>query len=159
PDRFARFVAVTDRIAAACAARPACVVIDDVHAANTGTLLLVRFLARSLRRLPLLLVLAARSREPAADTPAARLLGEIRAESTPLLLRRFDLAETLTFLDDHGLGGLDAELSLALFKVTGGHPLFLRRVAALGPPDGSQVLPSGLHAAIEQGFGRLSAAT
>jgi hypothetical protein len=51
PDRFARFAAVTDRLAEACARAPACLVIDDVHAADAGTLLLVRFMARSLPRL------------------------------------------------------------------------------------------------------------
>ena len=159
PDRFARFVAVSDRIAEACAASPTCLVIDDLHAADVGTLLLVRFLARSLRRLPLLLVLTARTGEPAAGSPEARLLDEIRTESTPFVLRQFDLDETLAFLECHGLGELGLDLALALYMVTGGHPLFLRRIAALGPPDAAQTLPSGLQVAIEQGLARLTPAT
>jgi tetratricopeptide (TPR) repeat protein len=158
PDRFARFAAVTDRIAGACADAPACLVVDDVHAADAGTLLLVRFLARSLRRLPLLVVLAARSGVPDPATPQARVLDDLRAEGLPLVLGQFDREETLAFLDDHGLGGLDPDLSLALYRVTGGHPLFLRRIAALGPPDPDRALPDGLDVAIGEALGRVGPA-
>lgn len=53
PERFLRFKAVADRLAEMCRATPACLVIDDIHAADMGTLLLARFVARSLHRVPL----------------------------------------------------------------------------------------------------------
>ena len=156
--RFARFVAVTKSIGEACARNPACLIVDDVHAADAGTLLLTRFVARSLHRLPLLVVLSTRSGEPADDGTEARLLAEIESEAMPIVLRRFDLDETTTFLAAHDLQSVPAELSLTLFRVTGGHPLFLRRIAALGPSADATALPQGLQVAIDQAVTGLSPA-
>jgi hypothetical protein len=150
PDRFARFQAVTERLAVACRRTPLCVVIDDVHAADVGSLLLTRFVARSRHRLPIVLVLSRRPGEPAGDSAAAALLEEIEREAVPIVLRRFDLAETKDFLAGHGMAGLEADLVLALLRVTGGNPLFLRRIAALGAPDRMRSLPAGVHAAIDR---------
>ncbi len=87
---------------------------------------------------------------------AAALLDEIEREAVPVVLRRFDLGETSAFLATHGMEGLDPGLVLALLRVTGGNPLFLRRIAALGAPDPARSLPAGVHAAIEQAVTDLS---
>jgi hypothetical protein len=50
-------------------------------------------------------------------------------------------------------------LFLVLLRVTGGNPLFLRRVAALGAPGPAQPVPAGLRAAIDEAFQRLEPAT
>lgn len=152
-DLFARFVAVTDQIARSSALEPICLVIDDVHAADVETLLLVRFLARCLHQLPVLLVLTVRSGGDDDDRERARLLDEIQGEATPLLLRRFDLAETTAFLQGHGLGDLDPALTRTLFDLTRGHPALLRRVAAGWPGTAES---SGLHIAVEHAVARLS---
>jgi tetratricopeptide (TPR) repeat protein len=153
-DRFARFAAVTDRLAEACARAPVCLVVDDVHAADAGTLLLIRFVARSLGRLPLALVLSRRRHEPAGGTEA-RLLDEIEGEATAVALHPFDPAEATAFLSAHGLDGIAPDLVAAVVRVTGGHPLFLQRVAALGPPRPGEALPSGVRTAIDQARDRL----
>ena len=49
PERFARFSAVADRLREAAVEQPLMLVIDDVHAADAGTLLLVRFVAAHAR--------------------------------------------------------------------------------------------------------------
>lgn len=157
PDRFARFTAVTDRLAEACARTPVCLVIDDVHGADAGALLLTRFVARSLSRLPLLLVLSRRNDEPAAGSAEARMLDELERDGTSILLGSFDLAETTAFLAQHGLGPLDDELVTTLFGVTGGHPLFLRRIIqTIGDPGAEPMLPAGLQVAIEHALLRLT---
>jgi len=158
PDRFARFGAVTERLAEACERTPACLVVDDIHAADVGTLLLTRFVTRSLHRLSLTVVLSRRSGEPGDAGHAGHLLDEIEREAVPVVLRPFDLDETVSFLASHGLQHLDSELVLTVLRVTGGNPLFLRRVAALGAAaaDG---LPDGLSAAIDQAWRGLSPAT
>ena len=150
PDRFARFRAVTERLASACRGRPLCLLIDDVHGADVGSLLLTRFVARSLHHLRVVLVLSRRTGEPDGGGTAAALLDEIEREALPVVLRRFDLEETRAFLAVHGMAELDPELMVALLRVTAGNPLFLRRIAALGPPDRMRSLPAGVHAAIEQ---------
>jgi tetratricopeptide (TPR) repeat protein len=158
PDRFARFRAVTDRLAAACGRAPVCLVVDDLHAADAGTLLLVRFVTRSLDRLPLALVVTRRTGEPMPGSAEAGLLDEVEREAMPVVLRRFDLAETAAFLSGHAgsSGRVDPDLSLTLQRVTGGNPLFLRRVAALGVADRRERLPAGVHLAIEEALVRLS---
>jgi predicted ATPase len=100
--RFARFAAVTDRLAAATHQSAVCVVIDDVHAADAGTLLLLRFVIRSLPLLRLALVLSRRPDQPDPGTFEARLLDDIETEATPVVLGGFDLAATAAFLAAHG---------------------------------------------------------
>jgi tetratricopeptide (TPR) repeat protein len=157
-DRFARFVMVTERLAATCRSAPVCLIIDDIHAVDVGTLLLTRFVARSLYRLRLVLVLTRRSGEPAAATSEAQLLAEIESEGTPLSLGRFELDETTTFLAIHGFDALDPHLVLTLHRVTNGHPLFLRRITAMRSPVRPGSLPGGLRMAIDQAFSSLSPA-
>ena len=64
--------------------------------------------------------------------PRTPMLAEIEREAIPVVLHHFDLDEATTFLADQGLRQLAPDLVLALLKVTGGNPLFLRRIAALG---------------------------
>lgn len=154
-DRFARFAAVTDAVGSACRRAPACIVIDDIHAAGADTLLLMRFVARSLTRLPLTLVLSRRRGQPAGEGLEARLTDEIESEAIPIVLRHFDIDETTTFLASQGLRNLAPDLVLALLRVTGGNPLFLRRIAALGAPDPQSALPEGLRVAIDEALSRL----
>ncbi len=157
-DRFARFSAIVEALGAADRA-PACVVIDDIHAADAGTLLLTRFVARAIHGLPLALIVSQRSGEPPDEGLAAHLLAEIEREAMPIVLHHFDLDEATTFLADQGLRGLERDLVLALLKVTGGNPLFLRRIAALGAPDPHRALPAGLRVAIDQALATLSPQT
>ena len=156
PDRFARFAAITDLLAAITSDRPGFLVVDDAHAADAGALLLARFVARSLRHLPLVMVLTHRTgTADGTSSDAARLLDEVESEAIPLLLRRFDQAETTEFLTTQGVHDADPALLSAVHKVTGGNPLFLRRIAALGPLD-DDALPTALHSAIDQALDRLA---
>ncbi|MCK9923923.1 AAA family ATPase [Frankia sp. AgPm24] len=124
-ERFARFRAVADLLARAIDGTPTMVVIDDLQAADEGTLLLTRFVGRVLGRAPLLVVLARRpggrpgeaargveaggkageTVEEPDDSDQARLLADLEGDAVVLPLRRFDLADTAAFLTAHGLGG------------------------------------------------------
>ena len=64
-DRFSAFQALFDRLRTVCDGRPAVVMIDDLHAGGEDVMLLTQFVARSLHRVPLLVVGAWRSRRPA----------------------------------------------------------------------------------------------
>jgi predicted ATPase len=155
-DRFVRFQAVTDHMAEACAGSPVCLVVDDAHAADPAALLLARFIARSLPHLALTLVLTCRS-GGADDPDSARLLAEIEADAVPIVLRPFGPEETTAFLDVNGLAGLDASVKSAVHGMTGGNPLSLRRVAALGTRGtDAGALPAGIHTAIDMALARLS---
>ncbi len=64
------------------AARPRVLVIEDMHWADVGTIDFVRYLARRVHELPLLLVLSHRDEALDAGHPLARLLGELPAAHT-----------------------------------------------------------------------------
>jgi tetratricopeptide (TPR) repeat protein len=152
-DRFARFAAVGRRVAEACEHAQVLLVLDDVHRADGGALLLARFLIRTLDRLPLLVLLTRRTEPATAGQEVEQLLEDVQGDATVLPLRRFDLHETTAFLAAHGVGGPDRGLALTLLRVTGGNPLFLARAVTLDDPA-----PSGLERvehAIAGAFGRL----
>ena len=154
PERFSRFLAISDRLAEACANSPTYLVIDDLHAADPGAVLLTGFLAKSLHRLPLVLVLTRRpeQRTDVAETP---LLAELEREAIPLVLRHFEPDETRAYLTAHGLARLDSTLAMAIHRITDGNPLFLRRLVALGAADRAGGLPDGLRDAIDRSLRQL----
>ncbi|HXM53777.1 MAG TPA: ATP-binding protein [Candidatus Dormibacteraeota bacterium] len=157
PERFARFVAVGERLAAACAGSPVCLVLDDLHAADPGALLLTRFVASLLDRLPLVLLVTRRPAGPGLDPVAARLLDQLETAGTLLVLRGFDLQETGSLVSAWG-GDLDADLLSAVQRVTRGSPLVLRRLLDRGAPLSAQTLPNGLQAAVADEVRRLGPA-
>ncbi len=160
PERFGRFAALADRLIDACAEHPTMVVIDDIHAADPGTLLLARFFARSLDRVPFVLVAARRPTPEGGNgnvEPAvARLLAEIERDATTLVLRRFDVAETAAFLAACGCDDLDRTLVLTLVRVSGGLPLHLARVLSVAKECDGVV---GVEQAIGAALGDLAPAT
>jgi tetratricopeptide (TPR) repeat protein len=85
-------------------------------------MLLARFIARTLARHPLVLLLA--SRPTGAEPPWK--------DNDAILVRLgpFDLAETEAFVRSRGAPALDAEELRTLHELTGGHPLHLRHVVA-----------------------------
>jgi tetratricopeptide (TPR) repeat protein len=130
PERFARFLAVAERVREAAAEQPLMLVIDDVHAADAGTLLLVRFVARTLDRARLLVLLLRRDAMP--DDPAiAAIVDSVEREATVLSLSPFDLRETIALLSASS-SDLDPSTVATLTRVTGGNPLLLTRAIASG---------------------------
>ncbi|WP_433186940.1 ATP-binding protein [Actinoallomurus sp. CA-150999] len=156
PERFARFAAVGEELARACDASPVLVVIDDIHVADPGAVLLARFLARALARRPLTLVFT-RRHGAGGRSPAAGLLAELEEQAASLTLRPLDVDETDLFLRSYGYRDVDPDLRRTLWRLTGGNPLFLHRVIALGPADpvGGRLPPEDVRAAIVQAVDRL----
>ncbi|SEG23176.1 AAA ATPase domain-containing protein [Nonomuraea solani] len=135
-ERFAGFTAVAQALRTA--GGPALIVIDDAHAADSGTLLLARFLARALPATPLVLVLACRDD-----------VGLLDEAALVVRLGPFSVTETAAFLDVNGHVPLKAGLLETVHRITRGNPLFLRRVSALGPPDATQA-PDSVRTAVRQ---------
>ncbi|WP_328475921.1 AAA family ATPase [Actinoplanes sp. NBC_00393] len=119
PERFARFSAIEELLGARA---PLLVVVDDVHAADAGTLLLTRFLARDVARRPMMMLLARR------DTTPDPLSG---VADTLISLSGLDLAETEALLRTRW-ARIEPGLLATVHRITGGHPLHLRRVMAVG---------------------------
>jgi hypothetical protein len=125
PERFARFTAILRILDTASARAPLLVVVDDIHAADASALLLVRFVARSVPWRPILLLLT--RRDAAAAEP------DLDDETIPVTLGGLDRADTGALARAWG-EPIDDDLLTTLFRVTGGHPLHLRRVMAVGGP-------------------------
>ena len=147
PERFARFSAVADRLREASAAQPLMLIVDDVHAADAGTLLLVRFVARTLDRAPLLVLLLRRDVVP--DDPAiAEIVDSVEREATVLPLAPFDLRETIALLSASS-ADLDPSTVATLTRVTGGNPLLLSRAIASGGTEaGDGAVTSAISGAV-----------
>jgi hypothetical protein len=151
--RFRWLAGVAGVIAAACADRPTCVVVDDIHAADADALLLTRLVGRALSRVALLLVLTRRSDAPDATGEAQRLIEDIEADALPVVLPPLGLDEARALLP------VDDELAGVAWRLTGGRPRALHRVAALGRPAASEDgVPAGLRLAVDEAVDQLSAA-
>jgi hypothetical protein len=132
PERFARFAAVAELLAEVRARTPTMVVIDDVHQADESALLLTRFLAGTLDRLPLVVVLTRRRSPAEGGEPAEALLGELQRDATTIPLRPFDVHDIATLLSVHGQPGTDQETAGTLLRISGGSPLYLARAVERG---------------------------
>src|SRR5207247_10910075 len=99
-----------------CPPPPVCLLLDDRHAADPGALLLTRFVARALDRLPLVMLTTRRTGGSEPDAAASRLLGELEGEAMLMVLRSFELHETSSFVSAHG-GVLDMDLLAAVQQV------------------------------------------
>ncbi|MDN3356336.1 AAA family ATPase [Actinomadura sp. DC4] len=154
PERFARFAAIGAELARACDDSPVLVVIDDVHVADPGAVLLARFLARDLARRPLVLVFTRRQEENGRPSTAG-LLTELEDQARSLTVRPLDAEETELFLRSRGYRDVDPDLRHTLWRLTGGNPLFLHRVIALGPATGGRLPPADVREAIAQALDRL----
>ncbi len=129
-------------------------VIEDAHWADGATLDLLRFLARRIDALPVLLVVSYRDDEIGPTHPLALLLGDV---ATTAAVTRIGLeplsGDAVTQLAAGS--GVNAEV---LYRLTGGNPFFVTEVLAAGPDalhDGG--LPRSVSEAVAGRFARLSA--
>ncbi len=129
-------------------------VIEDVHWADGATLDLVRFLARRVTTLRLVLLISFRDDELPATHPLAVTLGDLA--NYPAVSRIELAALTLPAVATLAAGsGLNAE---QLHQVTGGNPFFVTEVLAGGPAALTRKgLPRSISEAVCGRLGRLSA--
>jgi tetratricopeptide (TPR) repeat protein len=153
PERFTRFAALAELITESRSHVPTMVVIDDAHYADESALLLTRFLADTLDRLPLVLVLVRRPSPPTAGESAEAMLGALQRDAVTVPLRPFDLDDTAALLAAHGAPDPDLAEATALLRVTGGSPLHLTRAVERGWTDSS---PATLEHAVADAIDRLS---
>jgi DNA-binding CsgD family transcriptional regulator/tetratricopeptide (TPR) repeat protein len=123
-DQHEIFAAVLD----ALRARPRVLVVEDLHWGDEATLDLVRFLARRIAGLPLLLVLSFRD-ALGVDHPLSPVLGDLVSapDARRLQLTPLSRAAVAALLDGHGLDVADVH------RRTGGNPFFVSQI--LAQPD------------------------
>ncbi len=125
PERFARFRAVSQAVGVVAAGRPVAIVLDDAHHVDAGALLLARFVVRTLRNAPLLVIVASRPHAGAtADT-----LAEAARDGILVDLAGLDVDEVGALVASAGGGGPD-RLGPALHALTAGNPFLLHEALA-----------------------------
>jgi DNA-binding CsgD family transcriptional regulator len=105
---------------------PVVLIVEDIHWADSGTLDLLRFLARRIEPTRSLLLVTFRDDEPARGQPVRRLLGDLATASgvERLALSPLSAAAVATLA---ARSELDAAM---LYQQTGGNPFFVTEVLA-----------------------------
>ena len=129
-------------------------VIEDAHWADGATLDLLRFLARRIGSLPLLLVVTYRDDELHAQHPLAAALGDVASCAAVSRIGLAPLSRDAVAVLAAGRG-VNAD---QLHRITGGNPFFVTEVLAAGPDAlASNALPRSVSDAVGGRLARLSA--
>lgn len=106
--------------------KPALLVIEDVHWADTATLDLIRFLARRIARVPALILITYRDEEVDARSPMRNLLGEAPAGSVErMALAALSLEAVSSLAATRGRRGEE------LFALTAGNAFLVTEALAV----------------------------
>ncbi|MDX6613523.1 MAG: eukaryotic-like serine/threonine-protein kinase [Blastocatellia bacterium] len=144
-ERFRFFEAVTQMFARLAQPRGLLFYLDDLHWADSGTLLLLGHLMRNLREERVLIVASYRDTELDRAHPLAKALVDWNRErwTTRIVLKRFGPEETraqITALLDENISG---DFSAAVYRETEGNPFFVEEVMKALIEQGSVRRESG----------------
>ena len=134
--RFALFSAITSFWRNAAKATALVLVLDDLHVADRPSLVLLRFAARELRDVPVLLIGTYRDGEVRTEHDRARVIAEIGREATSLPLRGLSEAETGELVEATARRPIVPASVAALHRATGGNPFFLDELVRLLMAEG-----------------------
>jgi hypothetical protein len=161
--RFRLWRAVTALVHEAARAKPALLVLDDLHAADQSSLSLLHFLARQLRPMRVLVLASYRDVEARMDVATGDLLSRIGREGTTLSLTRLDRAASARFVHER-VGAVASDVETRVYDRSQGNPLFLEEMVRLWNEQGDEaiaegVVPSGVRDVIRQRLDRVAAET
>jgi len=136
--RFSLFDAVVEFLRNASQGRPLLLVLDDLHAADAPSLLLLRFLTRELGSIRMLLLAAYRDVDPIPEAPLTELLAEVAREPVTRRLPLGGLSEreVAEYVELTASGIASSELVAGLHEETAGNPLFVGEIVRLLSADG-----------------------
>jgi DNA-binding SARP family transcriptional activator len=131
--RFRLFHAVAELLRNASEERPIVLVLDDLHAADTPSLLLLRFLARELGSMRVLLLAALRDVDPIPDEPLTEMLAAVTREPTTRRISLTGLSEhdVAAYLELTAAQIASDEFAAELHAETEGNPLFVAETVRL----------------------------
>jgi tetratricopeptide (TPR) repeat protein len=162
--RFYLFDAITGLLRRAASAQPLLLVLDDLHAADDPSLLLLQFLARDLRGARLLVVGTYRDLMSERPLGIGEAVGELVREGQLINLRGLGRDEVRSLMEVlSGVVPSQAHVA-AIYERTEGNPLFVREVvrllasqAALERPGQTMPIPGTIRAVIGRRLTPLSA--
>jgi len=144
--RFRLFDATCEFLRKASQRRPIVLFLDDLHAADSSSLLLVQFLARELTAMRVLLLGACRDVDPVPGHALKEVLAELLREPVTrrLPLRGLSRQDVSEYVRLTAAELASSELSAALHEETEGNPLFVAETVRLlalegGRRDGPRV--------------------
>ena len=159
-DQYVLFAAVTALLTTLAEQQPVVVVLDDLHWADRGTLLLLRHVVGQISAASLLIVGTYRDTDVGVDDPLTATLAALRREPSVervglVGLSDIDIVSLLEATAGHDMGADGTRLAHALYNETGGNPFFvgelLRHLAETGviaqQDDGRWVATVDLEAA------------
>ena len=135
--RFRLLDSLASFLKRAAAVRPIVLVLEDLDAADAGSLGLLEFVAQDLGDARLLVVGAYRDVDLARGHPLARTLAELRREHLVerLPLRGLSEPDVATYVEA-SVGGAPPELVAMVHRRTEGNPLFVREFVELLAREG-----------------------
>jgi hypothetical protein len=170
--RFRLFDAATSFLKRSAVERPIVVILDDLHAADEPSLLLLRFVADELSDAHVLIVACYRDTELTADDPLAATVAELARLPLTRQLMLAGLAETEVRRFVELISGREPPegLAAAVYAETGGNPLFVGETVRLLVTEGlferpmavtawQLSVPQGIREVITRRLTRLSDAT
>jgi tetratricopeptide (TPR) repeat protein len=163
--RFYLFDAVARSLRGAAAAAPLVIVLDDLHAADMPSLLLLQFLSRELRGVRVLLVGTYREVEGALDTQRSTVLAQIARGARHIPLRGLHETDVAALIERSFGVQADAAVVSAVYRATEGNPFFVDEVVrilwaegtlAAGDAPAAIQIPQGVRAAVRERLGALT---
>jgi len=136
--RFQLFDSTVDFLRRAADATPLVIILDDLQAVDTPSILLLRFIATQLADTRILVVGTYRDVELTPDHPLTQAVAYLAREPMARMLSINGLAEGAVATLIESTAGLapPARLVTAMWRETGGNPLFLGEAARLLAADG-----------------------
>ena len=163
--RFRLFEAASSFLRRAAEAHPLVLVLDDLHAADEPSLLLLRFLAREIADSPLLVVCAFRDVDPALRDPLTSALAQLAREphTAQITLAGLHAPDVGEYIQLATGNEPSTTLVQAIHTETDGNPLFVVEVVRLldaerqiAEGDADVPIPPGVRAVIGQRLRQLS---
>ncbi len=152
--RFVLFDRAVRTLAQAAHRQPLVIVLDDLHAADVPSLLVLQLLARSLRTTPLLVIGTYREVEARLCPEHGPLLDKIGREGEVLSLGRLNTSDLDAWLAEAGASQQVA--AGELHRLTEGNPLFVSEALRALECGRELELSSGTQTLIAQHLSRLS---
>ena len=132
-ERYALFAAVTSFLASASSDAPILLVVDDLHWADTATLLLIKHIAVSAEPMRVLIIGTYRHSELSSGHPLTSMLAALRREPGVhrLRLAGLDDGEVVALMEalaGHEMQSAGVGLAHALRRETDGNPFFVNEL-------------------------------
>jgi DNA-binding SARP family transcriptional activator len=155
--RFRSFDATVEFFRNAAHDRPLLLFLDDLHAADAPSLLLLQFLAREVRSMRVLVIGACRDVDPVPGRQLAAMLAEVGREpaTTRLALRGLSEDAVGEYIAATAGAPDSPDLAATLYEETEGNPFFLGETVRLLAVEGGFAIPQSVRDVIERRLSHL----